>query len=377
MKVDDFIKIINTDFFTGVPDSQLKALCDYLMDTYGTSNQHHIIAANEGNASSIAAGYYLATGRYPAVYMQNSGLGNTINTLISLLSENVYAIPCIFIIGWRGEPGEYDEPQHIFLGMVTCKLLEDMGVKYCILSADTSVEELQYKMQTLQNDLRKGKSIAFVVRKKALEYETKAVYRGNGSISREEIIQHILNVTSDDLIVCTTGKASRELFETRERRGENHKRDFLTVGSMGHASSIALGISLRTDKKVWCIDGDGAVLMHMGAMGTIGNIKPWNLKHILIDNGAHESVGGMPVSNRNVDYCKIAEGCGYEYVYKISRNDDIENILKKVRNNGKLSFAAIPASLVSRKDLIRPKITPVENKKEFMEVIWKGKGGTL
>ena len=228
------------EFFTGVPDSQLRPLCDYLMQKYGISDKH-VIAANEGNAVALAAGYHLATGKVPVVYMQNSGIGNVVNPVASLLNDKVYAIPCVFIVGWRGEPGVHDEPQHIYQGEVTIKLLEDMDIQTFVISKQTTEEEVLAQLQAWQDRLAAGKQVAFVVKKGALQFDEKVKYQNKNDMSREEIIRHIVAATGEDPIVSTTGKASRELFEIREANGQGHGYDFLTVGSMGHSSSIALG----------------------------------------------------------------------------------------------------------------------------------------
>ncbi|MFA6731026.1 MAG: phosphonopyruvate decarboxylase, partial [Eubacteriales bacterium] len=263
MKVENLVKILNADFYTGVPDSHLKALCNYLISTYGINGKNHIIAANEGNAVGLAAGYHLATSKVPVVYMQNSGEGNIINPVASLMNDKVYGIPCIFIVGWRGEPGVHDEPQHIYQGEVTVKLLEDMDIRTFIISKETTEAEIKTQLTTWQPLLDSGKQVAFVVRKGALEFDGKVKYENTNIMLREDIIRHIVAVSGDDAIVSTTGKASRELFEIREANGQRHEYDFLTVGSMGHSSSVALGIALqKPEKKIWIIDGDGALLMH-------------------------------------------------------------------------------------------------------------------
>ena len=295
MKAQTLVNILGADFYTGVPDSQLKALCNYLINTYGIDDRHHVIAANEGNCTALAAGYHLATGKVPVVYMQTSGEGNVINPVDSLLNDKVYAIPVIFVVGWRGEPGIHDEPQHIYQGEVTVKLLDDMGIASFIIGKDTTEEELAAAMERFRPLLAQGKDVAFVVRKGALTYDGKVHYSNENTMVREEIIRHIVEATGEDPIVSTTGKASRELFEIREARGQSHKYDFLTVGSMGHSSSIAMEVAVqKPDTKVWCIDGDGAVLMHMGAMAVLGASAPKNLVQVVINNGAHETVGGMP-----------------------------------------------------------------------------------
>ncbi|MBO4776124.1 MAG: phosphonopyruvate decarboxylase, partial [Lachnospiraceae bacterium] len=290
MQVEKLVEIIGSDFFTGVPDSQLKALCNFLMNRYGIDSKHHIIAANEGNCTALAAGYHLATGKVPVVYMQNSGEGNIINPVASLLNDKVYAIPAVFIVGWRGEPGVHDEPHHIYQGEVTVKLLEDMDIKTFVIGKETTDEEVEEAMKNFREILSKGKDVAFVIRKGALSYDGKVKYENSNTMVREEIIRHIAKASGEDPIVSTTGKASRELFEIREANKKSHKYDILTVGSMGHTSSIALGVALnKPDKRVWCIDGDGSVLMHMGSMAVVGSNAPENLIHVVINNGAHET----------------------------------------------------------------------------------------
>ena len=288
MRAEKLLEIINSEFYAGVPDSQLKALCNCLMGKYGIDPRHHVIAANEGNCTALAAGYHLATGKIPVVYMQNSGEGNIINPVASLLNDKVYAIPVVFIVGWRGEPGIHDEPQHIFQGEITIKLLEDMEIKTFIITKDTTDEEVVYAMDEFRKFLSLGKCVAFVIGKDALSTETHVEYKNDNVMVREEIIQHIVKFSGEDLVISTTGKASRELFETRVANKQSHEYDFLTVGSMGHSSSIALGIAInKPQTKIWCIDGDGAVLMHMGSMAVIGANVPKNMIHIIINNGAH------------------------------------------------------------------------------------------
>lgn len=370
MKVEKFAEILGADFYTGVPDSQLKALCDYLINCYGIDSKHHVIAANEGNCTALAAGYHLATGKVPVVYMQNSGEGNIINPVASLLNEKVYAIPVIFVVGWRGEPGIHDEPQHIYQGEVTTKLLEDMNIKPFIVGKETTEEELRSAMENFRGILSSGKDVAFVVRKGALTYDGKAVYKNNYEMTREEVIRCITAAAGDDPIISTTGKASRELFEIRETNGQGHKRDFLTVGSMGHSSSIALGVAVhKPDTRVWCIDGDGAVLMHMGAMAVIGANKPKNLIHVVINNGAHESVGGMPTVAGQIDLVAIAKACGYPHTAKVHTLKELYEEIEVIKNRRELSFIEVMSSIGARNNLGRPTTTPINNKENFMEYL--------
>lgn len=368
MKVEDFVAALGADFFAGVPDSQLKALCDYLMGSYGTDGKHHIIAANEGNCAAIAAGYHLATGKVPVVYMQNSGEGNVINPLASLLNEKVYAIPEILVIGWRGEPGVKDEPQHVYQGEVTLRLLEDMGVPYFVLGKDTSEDALKDKMAEFRGQLSQGKVVAIVVRKGALSYSGKSEYKNDNPMRREDIIRHIIKYSGDDPIVSTTGKASRELFEAREAAGQGHERDFLTVGSMGHSSSIALGIALsKPERKVWCVDGDGAALMHLGALPVIASCGPQNLVHVVINNGAHESVGGQPTVASALSLKDIALACGYPSAVTVSDFGALDRELEKARAGKQLTLIEAKCAIGARDDLGRPTTTPQENKAAFME----------
>lgn len=370
MQVEQFVNIIGSEFYTGVPDSQLKALCNYLMDRYGMDSGHHVIAANEGNCTALAAGYHLATGKVPVVYMQNSGEGNIINPVASLLNDKVYAIPCIFVVGWRGEPGVHDEPQHIYQGEVTVKLLEDMDIRTFILSKDTTEEELASGMKEFNKLLAEGKQVAFVVRKGALEFQGAVTYANEYTMLREDIIRKIMEVTGEDAIVSTTGKASRELFEIREAKGQSHGLDFLTVGSMGHSSSIALGIALqKPEKKIWIIDGDGAALMHMGSMAVLGANASKNVVHIVINNGAHETVGGMPTVAGKINLVKIAEGCGYKKAVCVDNFEALEKALQEAKASECLKFIEVKCAIGARDDLGRPTTTARENKEAFMNYI--------
>ncbi|MBR4831348.1 MAG: phosphonopyruvate decarboxylase [Butyrivibrio sp.] len=370
MKVEKLVDIIGADFYTGVPDSQLKALCNYLMDRYVIDPHHHVIDANEGNCTALAAGYHLATGKVPVVYMQNSGEGNIINPVASLLNDKVYAIPMIFIVGWRGEPGIHDEPQHIYQGEVTVKLLEDMGIGTFIIGKETTDEEVVAAMQSYKKTLDAGKDVAFIIRKGALTDAPSVRYENSNTMQREEIIQHIVKASGEDPIVSTTGKASRELFETRVANNQSHKYDFLTVGSMGHSSSIALGVAInKPEQKIWCIDGDGAVLMHMGAMAVIGANKPSNLVHVVINNGAHETVGGMPTVAATMDVVAIAKACGYPNAVSVDSFEALDKELERAKAANELCLIEVKCSIGAREDLGRPTTTAIENKENFMEYL--------
>ncbi len=367
MKTERLFEIIGSDFYTGVPDSRLKSLCNFLMSKYGINKKHHIIAANEGNCLALAAGYHLATAKIPVVYLQNSGEGNIINPLASLVNDKVYAIPIVFIIGWRGEPGIHDEPQHIYQGMVTQKLMQDMDVNTFILGSETSENEVITTMDSFKKDLLKGKQVAFIIKEGGLSYDGKINYDNEYALNREEVIKHIASVTDNDPVISTTGKISRELFEIRTASDQDHGTDFLTVGSMGHCSSIALGIALnKPDTKVWCIDGDGAALMHMGAMAVIGANAPENLVHIVLNNSAHETVGGMPTVAGSIDLVGIAKACGYQRADCVYDLESLDYELNQAKILDKLSFIEVRCQIGARSDLGRPTTTALENKLNFM-----------
>lgn len=368
MDVSVFVDALNAKFFSGVPDSQLREFIDYIYSKYGVYNEKHIIAANEGNAVGIASGYYLATGKVPVVYMQNSGEGNAINPITSLLDEKVYGIPMIFVIGWRGEPGIKDEPQHIYQGEITLKLLEDIGIEYFVVRPETLPNQIFEKMSEFSKLLDQGRDVAFVISKGALLYGEKVKYTNDNFLVREEVIEHIAEAAGEDFIVSTTGKISRELFEIRERNGMSHDRDFLTVGSMGHSSSIALGIALqKTDRRIWCLDGDGALLMHLGSAAVIGRMKPKNLIHVLLNNAAHESVGGMPTVGNTTDFVSIARACGYANCYTCETLAELDKTLADSFDTGP-TFVEVKCSIASRENLGRPTTSTMENKRKFM---WK------
>ena len=367
MKMIDTKKFYNTliknsfDYFVGVPDSLLKEFCLCINDL---SKNNHIITANEGNAVAIASGYNIATSKYGVVYMQNSGLGNIVNPLLSLADEKVYKIPMLFIIGYRGEPNVKDEPQHIKQGELTLPLLDTLGIKYFILNEDYEEQIKQCYDYIKQTE----KPIALVVKKDTFsKYEKDFVSNNNNSLSREEALEIIINnLDNNDFIVSTTGKTSREIFEIREKNKTDHSKDFLTVGSMGHTSSLALGISLNTDKNIYCIDGDGAFIMHMGGLAIAIQNAMDNFKYILINNGCHESVGGQPTIAYNIDIEKILLGFGFKKVFIVDNKEDIVLALKEQKEKNKIAII-INTNDKSRKDLGRPTIAPIYNKEQFQK----------
>ena len=365
----ELLKENGTGFFTGVPDSLLKSFCAYLTDTAGSKN--HIIAANEGCAVGLAAGQYFATGSVPLVYMQNSGLGNTVNPLLSLADREVYSVPLLLVIGWRGEPSVHDEPQHIKQGRVTCSLLDAMEIPYCILSDEEA--EAKVQLEKAYSHIKASSSpYAVVVRKGIFDsYKLKTNEAVPAEMSREEAIEKIiLNAPSNACFVSTTGMASRELYELRDKHGQGHAKDFLTVGSMGHASQIALGIALtKEDKTVFCIDGDGAAIMHLGGLTAIGSQRPKNMVHIVLNNGAHDSVGGQPTVGRKINLCAVAQACGYDNVVSVKTLEELQSRLKELCTNSGSVFIEVLVSKGARADLGKRKSSPIENKKACMEFL--------
>ena len=362
----------NINFFTGVPDSLLKNICAYIEDN--KDENHNIIAANEGAAMRLATGHYLATGKIPVVYMQNSGEGNIINPLASLTDKEVYNIPILLIIGWRGRPGVHDEPQHIKQGKVTLPLLETMGIKYTILSKDEN--EFTNQLNDVIGYMTKTKeSFAFVVEKDTFEdykLQNNQQYE-NLEMSREEAIQIVADSLDENaVIVSTTGMISRELFEYRANSNQTHEKDFLTVGSMGHASQIALGIALeKSNHKIYCFDGDGAAIMHMGSMAIIGSKHPENYIHIIFNNGAHDSVGGQPTVGLQINIPEIARALNYKKVFSIKDRMSLKEVLNKINGEKGPIMLEIQVKKGNRKDLGRPTTTPIQNKESLMKFLEK------
>lgn len=362
------------DCFAGVPDSLLKNICAYITDHCDA--EHNIIAANEGAAVGLAAGHYLATGLPACVYMQNSGEGNIINPLASLTDPEVYNIPVLLLIGWRGRPGVHDEPQHVKQGKVTTGLLNTMGINFDVLSKEEDKAEKQIAKAI---DVLKKKDVyALVIEKDTFEdYKLQNVEKNNLTLSREEAIQTVAAALGEkDCIVSTTGMSSRELFEYRAAMNQGHERDFLTVGSMGHASQIALGIAMaKPDRNVWCFDGDGAAIMHMGSMAIVANKAPKNYVHVVFNNGAHDSVGGQPTVGLKIDLPAVAKAVGYKAAITVSNKEELEKELSTL--NSQLSTVGGPILIEvkvkkgNRKDLGRPTTTPIQNKEALMDFLKK------
>jgi len=355
------------DLFTGVPDSLLKDLCACITDN--TPDGRHIIAANEGASVAIASGYYLASGKPALVYMQNSGIGNAANPLISLADPKVYNIPMLLVVGWRGEPGTKDEPQHVKQGEITLSLFDAMLIPYIVIDEDETTAEKQF-LQLLTQAKSTSSPQAAIIRKNLFSsYKLKNKAVNNYEMSREKALQTVVDsLQTDDVVISTTGKLSRELFEYREVKGEGHDKDFLTVGSMGHSMSIAMGVALsKPDKLVYCLDGDGAIIMHLGGMTSIGASGLKNIRHIVFNNGSHESVGAQPTVAFQINFPKIALGCGYKNAYSVDNITDLKEFLKTFRNEEGPVLLEIKVNLASRDDLGRPTRTTFQNKEDFMK----------
>ncbi len=358
------------DCFAGVPDSLLKNICAYITDHFDAA--HNIIAANEGAAVGLAAGHYLATGQPACVYMQNSGEGNIINPLASLTDQEVYNIPVLLLIGWRGRPGVHDEPQHVKQGKVTTGLLNVMGVNYEVLSKeeDKAAKQIEKAAKALANK----EVFALVIEKDTFEdYKLQNVEVNDLTMSREEAIQTVAAALGEkDCIVSTTGMISRELFEYRAAMNQGHERDFLTVGSMGHASQIALGIALaQPERRVWCFDGDGAAIMNMGSMAIVANKAPKNYVHVVFNNGAHDSVGGQPTVGLKIDLPAVAKAVGYKATYSVDSKAELGSVLAKVNTFESPVLLEIKVKKGNRKDLGRPTTTPIQNKEALMTFLKK------
>lgn len=366
----EFYKVLtdsNINFFTGVPDSLLKEFC-LCIDNENTKS-NHVIAANEGSAVAIATGNYLSTGEIPLVYMQNSGLGNAINPLLSLCDADVYSIPMLVMIGWRGEPGKNDEPQHIKQGKVQIEILKALEIPFKIIDKHKFLDQLKSAIK-----ISKKKKIPYVllIKKgtfdKYEKLQEKIIKKG---LNRESALEVILqNLDDKTIIISTTGKTSREIFEIREKNKQSHEKDFLTVGSMGHCSSIALGVALANhERKIVCIDGDGSMLMHMGALTTISSLKPKNFYHILMNNKVHESVGGQSTAAKEVSLSKVVHSTGINNIFYAKNKIDLKNNMKLLMNNNGPSFLEVEIIEGSREDLGRPHIKPIKNKIDFMNFI--------
>ena len=361
-------------FAAGVPDSLLKNFCN-VVETVFTENKH-IVAANEGSAVALGVGHYLGSGELPLVYMQNSGLGNAVNPLVSLCDDRVYGIPTVMLIGWRGELLEdgsqlRDEPQHAKQGEITPAMLDVMNIPYITLDekTDLSSGQVERLVTIAKTELR---PVAILARKGSFApTKSRVQNRTKDFPKREQIIEGILNlVPQDSVVVGTTGYTSREIFEYRSRFGEEHSSDFLTVGGMGHANSIAVGVAnANPEKTVVCIDGDGACLMHMG--GFTESAKIPNLIHVLINNGVHDSVGAQDHSGKNLNFSNLASLFGYSKAFRVENMKQLSSCMTDLSNSAGSGpyFVEVMSTAGARDDLGRPKSSPKQNKRALMTLL--------
>lgn len=354
------------NFFTGVPDSLLKDFCAYITDHVPPSA--HVIAANEGNAVALAVGHFLGTGEPALVYMQNSGIGNTVNPLLSLADPEVYSIPMLLVIGWRGEPGFKDEPQHVKQGRVMTDLLDAMEIPWRVLDASTQDPAALIAAACAPMRDRMGPA-ALLVREGTFErYTLRSDRQTDFPMTREDAVKAIVDALDPtDVVVSTTGKTSRELFEHRKATGVPGN-DFLTVGGMGHTASIAMGLARsQPARRVVCLDGDGSAIMHMGSLAVIGNSGLTNLLHVVINNGSHESVGGQPTVGHEIDFPTIARACGYRHASSVSTLEALRESVAMLRQVEGPALLEVKVRIGSRSNLGRPTSTPLENRDALMK----------
>ena len=365
----DNLHEMGLDFFTGVPDSLLNDFCLHLVNNI--PDNKHVMAANEGNAIGIAAGYHMATGKVPVVYMQNSGIGNATNPLLSLTHPCVYSIPLILVIGWRGDPAIKDHAQHKKQGELTPVLMDDMDIPYQVLDADETVVE---KFQWAANKAKELNAPVALIAKKAIltQKEKKQEYAESPLMNREEAISAVLDVFGKDAIyLATTGRATRELHEQIMIHGFGHEIEFLNVGAMGHLSSIGLGLAVGVpDKKIVVFDGDAAAVMHMGSLATNGRYQPKNLIHIVLNNGVNESVGGQKSSGQVINLTAIAKDCGYETIPAfVESKEDLQKAVKQLADSNHLSFLDVHVRQGIRKDMPGLKIEHKLAEEELMKYL--------
>lgn len=371
MRVEAFVQklhCLGIETVTGVPDSTLKPFCDYICTEGKTAFEYHVVTENEGAAIAVATGEFLATGNVACVYMQNSGLGNAVNPITSLANTDVYGIPMLLLIGWRGEPEKKDEPQHKFMGKITTGLLDLLDISYSIVDEKTSDTDIDCILKRAKEEFNKNKQYAILIRVGTFEGRKETVYRNNYILERESVIEEIVKwLQEGDLVISTTGKISRELYEKSNTILGGHAQTFMVVGAMGHASMIAYQVAKRKkEQKVICLDGDGALLMHMGSLAVMGRNPENQMIHICLNNEAHESVGGMPTGAPGISYSDIARNCGYANVYHVTRKDELQQVLAKIRTSDGMTFLQINVEIGSRSNLGRPKETAEENKLSFM-----------
>jgi phosphonopyruvate decarboxylase len=367
----EFLKEKDINFFTGVPDSLLKEFNNVILEK--TDSKNHFITSNEGSSIGLATGYYLSTNKIPLIYLQNSGIGNTINPLMSLASDEVYSIPMLIIIGWRGEPGIVDEPQHISQGKCMINLIESLNIPYEIMPKNN--EDMLITVNKTLNSLSINKKPHIIlVRKNTFStYKSTISIENNNEIYRKDAINLLVKYFDNDIILSTTGKISRELMESFKDNNKSDDNLFLNVGAMGHVSMISLGVALQTYKRVVCIDGDGSVLMHMGNLTSVGTSNLSNIIHIVLNNGMHESVGIQPTVAFNISLSKIADSCGYKCSKSITTYHELNNILNELTSDN-IEGPIFIEIIINHKtnynsELSRPEQHPRDRKEKFMKFI--------
>ena len=353
IKVSTLINLLKknkSNFYTGVPDSVLKELSSSLQKT---SKKNHIIATNEGAAVSIGIGHYLSTKKIPVIYMQNSGLSNALNPLISIAHHKVYSIPLILIIGWRGSPRVKDEPQHNVKGKITEQILKLLNIKYTILRSVSDISKFDKQIKSA----KKNKSIvACLIEQGSLEKNKNTIKKKDFySLNKEFFLKNLLdNLKKNTKIISSTGYNSRELMYLRKKYEYKNSKDFYMVGGMGHTSSVALGYSLSTKNKTICLDGDGSLLMHLGSIKTAGSFANKNFKYILLNNNVHDSVGGQSTYANDIDFEKLSKSFGFKKFYSINNKRNLKTIIKKFLLENDLSFLEVKVANSKIKNLPRP-----------------------
>ncbi|GAA4908267.1 phosphonopyruvate decarboxylase [Stackebrandtia albiflava] len=369
----DHLTAQGVTLFTGVPDSLLKQLGSHIMANL--PRERHVIAANEGGAVGLAIGHYLRTETPALVYLQNSGYGNTVNPLLSLADPDVYGVPMLVVVGWRGQPGVKDEPQHVKQGRVQRELVEAMDLPWSVLPHDPDEAEKLVE-EALAEAVEKKTPYILLVEKGTFSDAAKLPKTPSDLPSREDALVALTRAVGDDAaIVSTTGMLSRELFEYRVNNGLSGDRDFLTVGGMGHASSIALGVAMsEPDREVWCFDGDGALLMHLGSLAVIADFAPRTYFHVVFNNGVHDSVGGQPTSIGKVDIPAAAKALGYRHAAATGDLAALPGLVAELRSHGGPALLELKVKPGNRADIGRPTRTPAESKAAFMAALRESTG---
>ena len=365
IKVNSLINLFKrnkTDFFTGVPDSVLKELSYYLQNK---SKKNHVIASNEGSAISLGIGHYLSTKKVPCIYMQNSGLSNALNPLISIAHEKVYSIPLILVIGWRGSPNIKDEPQHNVKGQITESILRLLNIKYTIIRSDTDLKKFEKQIKVGK---KKSSIVACLIEQGTFEkIERKKKKNDFYKLDKTLFLKTLLETLEKDTkVISSTGYNSRELIYLRDKYKIKDSRDFYMVGGMGHTVSVALGYSLSSKKKTLCIDGDGSLLMHLGSIKTAGTFADKNFKYILLNNNSHDSVGGQNTYSNDIDFKNLSKSLGFKRFYCITNDKNLKENIKIFLKDDSLSFLEVKVSNNKIKKLPRP-TDLIKIKKLFMK----------